>query len=196
MTSRVTIVNLAIIRLGVPKIGAFSDKKKAADIMDTLYDNARDTILRKYPFKFAIQRKVLAKSATTPEYFFAFEYELPTDFVRLLNVEGHRITADFNGINNEYKIEGRKIRTNQDTSINILYIKSSVAEAFFDADFVRVLALQLALDAFTALAGRGASRTKLENELIVAISEAKLNGSLEELSDEAYSTDWEDSRVV
>lgn len=196
MSSPVTVANLALIRLSVAKITAFTDKKKAADVMSTIYVNARDTVLKKYPFKFAKKRDILAPTSVAPKWGFSYAYELPTDCVRLLFVDGHYVGANSDGVANIYRIEGREIRTNTPTSIKIIYISNSIPEAFFDPDFTRVFSLQLALDAHPTLAGRGTSRSKIESEYVVALSEAKLNGSLEELDDDAYSSEWEDSRVV
>lgn len=196
MTSPVTVANQALIRLSVQKITAFTDQKKAADVMSTIYDNARDTILRKYPFKFAKKRDTLAPLSSSPKWGYEYQYELPTDCVRVLYVDGHYVGYDYNGLPNDYKLEGRMILTNQPTSINIIYISNSVPEAEFDADFTRVFYLQLALDSHSSLAGRGTSRGKIESEFVVALSEAKLNGSLEELDDFAHSPEWEDARVV
>ena len=194
MSSPVKIANQALIRLGVKKIVAFTDEKKAADVMSTNYDNSRDTLLKLYPFKFAKKRQTLAPLSTTPKWGFEFEYELPSDYIRLLDVEGHSAAVDIDGRSNNYKLEGRTIRTNQATSINILYICNSSPEAFFDPDFVKVFFLQLALDGFTTLAGRGTSRSKIEGEFLAAIEVAKRNGSLEEPNEQAYSAEWENSR--
>lgn len=196
MTSPVTVANLALIRLSVAKITSFSDKKKAADVMSTIYANARDTVLRKYPFKFAKKRAILAPVSVSPKWGFEYAYELPTDSVRLLFVDGHYVGADMNGLPNIYRIEGRQILTNTPTSIRIIYISNAIPEAFFDPDFTRVFSLQLAIDGHPSLAGRGTSRSKIESEFVVALSEAKLNGSLEELDEDAYSPEWEDSRSV
>ena len=194
MSSPVKIANQALVRLGVKKIVTFTDNKKAADVMSTNYDNARDTLLKLYPFKFAKKRQILAPLSTTPKWGYEYEYELPSDYVRLLDVDGHYVDSDMSGLPNDYRLEGHNILTNQTSSINILYICNSSPEAFFDPDFVKVFYLQLALDGFTSLAGRGTSRSKIEGEFLAAIAVAQRNGSLEELNQHAYSPEWENTR--
>jgi hypothetical protein len=194
MTSPVKIANQGLIRIGVKKIVAFTDQVKSADVMSLIYENSRDTLLKLYPFKFAKKRAILAPLSLAPKWGYEYAYELPADYVRLITVDGHYVDTDLNGLPNDYVIEGRQILTNQNTSIKIIYICNSVPEVYYDPDFVRLLALQLALDGFTALAGRGVGRGKIESEYLVAIETAKRNGSLEEPNQHAYSAEWENTR--
>lgn len=103
MASEVGICNSALIKLGVERISALTEPNKRAILCNEQYPKIRDSVLYSHPWNFAIKRVTLALTATTPEFGFSSEFQLPSDNLRVLNldsssikwaVEGDKLLAD------------------------------------------------------------------------------------------------------
>lgn len=102
-------------------------------------------------------------SAKAPEYEWDYQYELPTDFARLISV----YEDDGTDLPDErWTREGNRILTNYSTC-RIKYIKLITDPNDFDSLFAEVLLLRLALKLINPLAGRMAkvSRNEIKEEL-------------------------------
>lgn len=109
----VQIVNVALIALGEPTITSLEDDSKAARLANTLFTFVRDAVLEDNNWKAAKARASLAKLATTPVWGFTAEFQLPSDFLRLVALEDPTL---------RYEIHGRKMLTDAST-VNIEYIR-------------------------------------------------------------------------
>ena len=59
-----------------------------------------------------IKRQQLAQDTATPAYGFSYQFTLPSDCLRLLNLDAY---------NSDHKVEGRKILCNE-SAIKIIYV--------------------------------------------------------------------------
>lgn len=107
------------------------------------YDVTRKATLRKGIWNFALKRIILTPDATPPAYGYTQSYNLPADFIRMVTIE----TEPGRTLNQKYEIENGKILINTaDTaSLYIKYVFDQVVVAKFDASFLDVMTMELAL---------------------------------------------------
>lgn len=157
-TSEVQICNSALIKLGLDTISSLSDTNKRAKFCDLQYPILRDEVLYSHPWNFAVVRKELAQSATTPAFGYDYEFVLPSDLLRVLNVNENDDGSIAYAI--EYDVTGgnRVLRTNEE-AIKILYVRRQTDVTQFTPGFGEALALRLAADLAMPLQN---SRTQAE----------------------------------
>lgn len=132
----VDICNSALIKLGTEKISALSDNSRQAVLCNEQYDKLRRSLLREHPWNFAIIRDSLTANGNTPAWGFEQEFDLPADYLRIIDTE---YTDD------KYQVEGSKILADRDT-LNIRYISDVTDTDLMTVDFKELLALRIALD--------------------------------------------------
>lgn len=137
MPSRVDIANYALGQVGGQSITNFDDDSREARAVKLLYDSVRDAVLRSHPWNFAVKRATLARLTETPPFTWSYYYQLPDDYLRLL--EFNPETRD------PYKIEGRRIATNAGEA-KIVYVARVTDETQFDPLFVQAFATRLAIE--------------------------------------------------
>ena len=112
MASVVQICNSALNQLGAASITSLTDNSKNARLCNERYATVRDAVFRSHPWNSLIKRQQLAQDTATPAYGFKFQFTLPSDCPRLLNLDAY---------NSDHKVEGRKILCNE-SAIKISFI--------------------------------------------------------------------------
>ena len=112
MASVVQICNSALNQLGAASITSLTDNSKNARLCNERYATVRDAVFRSHPWNSLIKRQQLAQDTATPAYGFNFQFTLPSDCLRLLNLDAY---------NSDHKVEGRKILCNE-SAIKISYV--------------------------------------------------------------------------
>lgn len=143
MPTSTDIANIALSRIGHNRqIASLDDEATAeADLMRLHYPIARDALLRSHPWNFAVKRAELASDATAPDFEYGYRFSLPIDCLKVL-----RTKTESENIEDDYRIEGRYLLSNDDTVL-IEYIAQITDTTQFDAMFVDVLAQKLAAEA-------------------------------------------------
>ena len=108
-------------------------------------------------------------AAKTPAYKWAYQYQLPDDFMRLREVYEDDGTDE---VNYRWEIEGRKILTDYDTC-NIKYVRKVTLPTDFDPLFTEVLILRLALKLINPTAGTKTNDIKADIKDDLRLAEAK-----------------------
>lgn len=162
ITSDVGICNLALTRLGHSAISAIGESTKGGQLTDIHYEATRDAVLRAHPWNFAILRAELAQAdADNSEY--AYQYALPsTSGSYCLKVL--RTWLEAQGLEDDYRIEGRYLLSNE-TTVEIEYIGRVLSVGQYDALFIQVLALTLAMRMAIPLTNNRALLAELREEL-------------------------------
>lgn len=93
MPSKVDIANRAIRKVGGNRITSFTDGTPNANIIDDIYDELLDDLLR-YPWNFATKRVKLAQSVTVPVFGFDHAYTLPADWIMTVSAHGSNSIED------------------------------------------------------------------------------------------------------
>lgn len=125
-------------------------------------------------------------SVKTPTYEWAYQYELPTDFMRLVDVYEDDGT---DALDDRWIREGNRILTNY-TTCSIRYIKTITDPAGFDPLFAEVMLLRLAWKLIPPLAGSMSKtdRDGIQKELQTA--ERKARTICEQENNQTGRADW------
>ena len=169
MASVVDICNIALSNLGDQKISSLSDANERARLCNLRYNDVRDSVLRSHPWSCAITRTQLARSDTAPTWGFDYAYPLPSDCLRVLDVEDW---------NEPYRVENGSIVTDSDT-IKLKYIKQITDPNEFDALIIQAIGLRLASEIAESLTGRPELRDNLFGKYQTALAEARSVDSAE-----------------
>lgn len=135
MTSSVSICSNALIRLGDKPISSFEDGTSAAKRCAILYPSIRNAMLRAHPWDCARKRVVLAPLSTVPAFDYAYQYQMPADWLRTLQIGDRRCALD-------YVIEGKQILTDA-KSLPLVYIWRNEIEASWDDTLVELMTAKM-----------------------------------------------------
>lgn len=163
-TSEVDIANLAFARIGEPRISSITNPNTANEQLAALcFADARQTVLRLHPWKFACTRALCSRLAGSPAFDYEDAYQLPNDFIRLVSIGGEN--EYYQELN--YDIDGLSILINNagDSSLKVRYVKDVTDVNVWSAGFRRCMVLQLALDMAYKITKK-ASVVQMINELL------------------------------
>jgi len=156
MPSVVDICNEAMDLLGAATIISLTQDSKEARLCNRRFDTVRDSVFRTHLWNVGLTRKEIAPDATAPDFGFTYQYTLPTDPYCL------RVVSFWNSVvDNEiaaydsnvmYKIEGRKILSNEGTC-KITYIARIEDTEQYDSLLSSVIAYRLAADTAYGITG-------------------------------------------
>jgi len=171
-SSETDICNLALAELGVSPVMSINDPSNEAIACKQFYAQTLDEALRSHPWNFATKREELSRLPQTPLFDWNYQYQLPSDFIRLrkLNATTAWMPAAF------YAVEGRKLLTNWDTA-RIRYIARTTDANLFDPLFVEALSVKLAAKIAAPLTGSREKGTELiaKYEQIIAPLAARVD---------------------
>jgi len=137
MASDIDIVNGALARLGEQAILSLADPSPPGRLASRTYNDIRDALLREFPWNFATKRASLAADTAAPLWGFARSFTLPSDNLRLIDVNN---TSD-----QEWNNEGGKIVTDMTAPLEIRYIALVPVDSM-DSTFREALSARLAME--------------------------------------------------
>lgn len=175
-TSNVSIANLALQKLGAASIVALdATPGKAADL-SSCFESIRDDELRKYYWKFAITRAVLAPHATAPNVNigYAYAHVLPSDFLRLMKPA--RLNLDWHIERHEGQL---CILTNDANTLPIRYIARITDPTAFDPCFVQMFACKLAWQCCERITQSNTKREAMMTEYNIHRADARKTNAFE-----------------
>jgi hypothetical protein len=142
MASDVEIANNALSMLGDDPITSLTDDTPRARLVNRIYPQTRDAVLRSHPWNCATSRATLGQLSTSPVYGWAYQYQLPSD-PYCLRVLALNDREDWACPGDEFKVEGRALLTDA-ASANIRYIFRITDPAQYDAMLYEALSAKLA----------------------------------------------------
>lgn len=195
MASDIEIANRGITKLGGARISSFDDNTTEARTMKSIYDTSRKSMLRRATWNFAIKRFTIpAAVVAVADWDYQFQYNLPTDFVRLLQVNDYSEPLGFNnGRTSEdapYQIEGGRILTNYAAPLKIRYISDVTDPTKFDACFVEAFASQLAFEGCETITQSNTKKQALAAEVKMWLVEAMRTNSAEKPAEAIHDDSW------
>lgn len=140
-SSPTDICNLALGHLGEQRITSLDADNATARACNLHYEATRDQLFRAHRWNFAQARATLTRLADAPLFGWSYQYQLPADCLRVLEVNDSEL-GDV--ITDEYIIEQGKILTNAD-AVNLVYVQRIEDVTQFDPLFVDALAVKLAV---------------------------------------------------
>lgn len=148
--TKTEIANLAIAHVGGNGIATFGSEETEEGVqVNRWYDFALDETLKAMKPRSAEKRAALTQDATAPAFNFSYRYQLPTDYVDLLEVND-RYAWERNW---PYAIEDGYVLSN-DATCEIRYIFRQENEAQYEPDFAIALSHCLASKIARRLTGR------------------------------------------
>jgi hypothetical protein len=182
-TSKVQIANLGLMHVGGNSITSLTENTNEARAINQVYDLVRDAVLADHPWNFAVKRIIPGLDGTTPVYGFSYRFDLPTDYIRLVEIED----------NPPYKISGQFIECDSSV-IKIKYIAENDMPTEYDFPFVMAFGLRLG----ATIAERLTQSSKLAKDLLeaydLAIRTAKTVDSQSDQPDDLEANEWLDAR--
>ena len=147
-TSKTDIANAALIRIGSSRIMNIDDEtSKGAVLCKVLYRDTLAEVARSGEWNSLKQRTTLARLSVNPAFGWSFQYQLPADFVDLVQLNGtrcYRVPVD------DWEIEGRLLLTNAEVA-QVQYIALLDDPTSYDPLFSDALTVLLASKMATAM---------------------------------------------
>ncbi len=192
--SDVAIANLALSRVGDARIASFEDNTVEARAIKAVYELTRDSEIYRHRWNFSARRESLAALSTTPVFGYAYAYQLPADCLRIHYVGEYYPGLSLSNLNAsprlDYRIEGRKILTDQAAPIMLLYGARITDPTQFDQAFVDALAYRLAMDVCQELTGSASKGEALKASYREAISEARRLDAIQDPPEAIADDTW------
>lgn len=179
--SVIDLCNSALQRVGAATILSLEDDSREARACNVAYDSNRRAELRQRRWAFALKRAVLAPDATAPAFDFDNAFTMPSDCLRVLRPNTARL---------DWAIEGRKILTNDGTTLNLRYIADIEDAAQFDPAFYDLLTIALAIDICEPLTQSNTKKDYLDRQYSDALKAAAKSNAFEAGPADSPEDDW------
>ena len=186
--SAVERCNAALRKFGDKAVTALTDNNPQARACNARFDAVRDGLLRAHPWNFALRRDALAADTTAPAWGYANAYTLPADCLRVI-----RIKDDDAAIT--WKVEGRKILTDEGAPLKIQYVARIEDVTQWDALFAEAFSSALAVEVAAALSESETIVRRLAEQAERTVRAARRNDALEGTADDLPRGSWIDART-
>ena len=173
MTARIDIVNMSLNMLGANAITSLEDDAPEAKVMKNIYYISRDATLEDADWSFATKRFMPAKSTTAPAWGWANAFPIPSDIVRVTQVDRNDYTNGMHRNQADHEVEGREILTNED-AIFCKGIRRIDDEGIYSPLFNEAFAYKLAAQACLALTESNTKMQTMAALYVEAIKRAKI----------------------
>ena len=192
MASIVDICNSALNLLGASTISALTEDSKNARLCNQRFEPVRNRVFRSHNWNCLIKRIQLAQDSTGPVVEYTYGYTLPTDCLRVLKI--HNGTTDSIESNLDYKVEGRKIVTNEGT-IYLVYIALDTDPNTYDSYLAESISHQLAADLCYAITNNSTLANNYMARADERLREARFIDATENSLDTIESGEFLESRL-
>lgn len=194
MASQIEIVNRALYKLGAGRILSLADNVNRARVMADLWPTTRDLCLRSYLWSFALKRAILDPLADAPLWGYAKQFQLPADFLRMVQVNdifvGPSMSDYRNSDESMYAIEGQNLLCDLASPLKIRYIWRVNAEGLFVSDFCDALACFLALAGCQQITQSETKKESIRNDLKESLRNAMRVNAIEKPSQPIPDDTW------
>lgn len=194
MASEVGVVNSALRKIGQNTIMSLTEGTDNANVAADLYAEHRDDMLSSHPWNFATRRVKLARSSSSPPYRFEYQYPIPANYLR--TVEVHANEGGYGVVT--YAIEedegdGTVIRSDAE-EIWLTYVSQVTDPNKMPPYFRKALSLSLAGDMAIPIAQSNSLADRFTTLAKQAISKAKSIDSMEDYPEAWPAGSWLSSR--
>ena len=148
--SRTLIINLALQSIAANTIADPDEDTESARQAKICYDQVIRREIETHPWHFAKKQATLQAIADVPTFKFARAFNLPSDFLRLVELEDKWVFSMLRNIDTNptpvYEMQGRAILTDFDAPLNIGYLADKTDDpSTWPPSFVQVAAMALAV---------------------------------------------------
>jgi len=177
---KLSLCNSALMRCGAEQIAALTDVNKRALAVVTQYENTLKEMLNDSPWNFAIRRVTLSESGSEPLFGAKFQYKLPSDCIRVLELEDKV----------PYRVEEGYIHCDQSGEINVKYVFYNKDVCTYSGAFVKAFYLKLAEDISYLLVQSASLQGAITTEAERYLRKARSMNSQEGTPESRYPEDF------
>ena len=192
MASTVDMCNSALNLLGASTISSLTEDTKNARLCNQRFEPIRDRVFRSHNWNCLIKRIQLAQDSTGPVVEYTYGYTLPTDCLRVLKI--HNGSTDSIKSALDYKIEGRKVVTDE-TTIYLVYIALITDPNEFDSYLREAISHQLAADICYAITNNSTLANNYMKRADERLREARFIDATENALDTVEANEFTDARL-
>jgi len=192
MASTVDMCNSALNLLGASTISSLTEDTKNARLCNQRFEPIRDRVFRSHNWNCLIKRVQLAQDSTGPVVEYTYGYTLPTDCLRVLKI--HNGSTDSIKSALDYKIEGRKVVTDE-TTIYLVYVALVTDPNEFDSYLREAISHQLAADICYAITNNSTLANNYMGRADERLREARFIDATENSLDTIEANEFTDARL-
>ena len=178
---------MALGYLGVRPVSDIDETSEQAKRVRLFYDTTRDSVLRSFPWVFALKQWNCPAVKHAPVFKnFKYGCSIANDCLRVLH-----------GVDPAVRFEraGKYIYADENP-IDVIGIRRVESEVEFDSVFTEVFALKLACNLSVVLADDKGLRDRLRNDYEILIKTAEVKSALEgPVSEYPYESGWLKARM-
>jgi len=194
VASNIDIANAALLKLGADRITSLNDHNDRARVLSQRFTMVRDAELRRHRWRFALSRASVPALADPPEFGYARAFQLPSDFLRLVQVGEYDLgdsLADYRSAPTaRWALEGRTILTDLPSPLSLRYIRKVTDSALFDSAFVEAFAARLAWECCERITQSDSKRQLAAGEYKEAVREAIRANAIEAPPEYGSDDSW------
>ena len=192
--SNVAIANLALTKLGDLRILNLTDNTKPAREVNAVFDMARDYLQRRFSWRYCIKRANLAADTSTPLWDWSYQYPIPSDCLRILQVGQYYPTPNLSDLissgGQEYVLEGKYILSNQAGPLKLRYLSRVTDPVQFDTAFDMAFSAYLAYLVAEPLTASAEQKQMAYNDYRNAIKDAVIANAIENPPESLADQTW------
>jgi len=197
MASKVQIAKLALQHIGDRyDISDINEESVEAEQINLIFDDTRDELLRRYPWRFAKKYTSPATLDVTVPGQWTYAYQYPTDAVKvrgitnILGIDATPLDFEVALLSDDTKV----ILTNEEDA-ELFYTSRVTDTTRFDPEFTMAFSFLLASRVCMSLTGSLEIANKLDQEVLRVVSHAADTDSSEGRNREAPEASWIDARA-
>lgn len=195
------IANMALLKLGEGAILNITEDSHPAREINRAYAAVRDAELNRRRWRFSIERVSLPALAATPDSDYAYQYQLPGNFIRLIEGGDIRTVVDMNDYRSAngaalYSLEGRRILTNLTAPLSIRQIVRITDTTQYTPAFDDAFASRLAHTCCWRITNSLDKEAACLRDYKQAVREGALAGALEAASEVTGDDTWMMARAL
>ncbi|MCQ4159770.1 hypothetical protein NON00_07495 [Roseomonas sp. GC11] len=137
--SALVLCSRALLKIGAQPVASLDEGTAEAEVAANLYPAVRDALLSAHPWSFATGQMVLPRLTAVPYADYAYAYQLPADFLRVLSAGGQG-----RGSGILYRLNENRLHTDA-PSVTLTYLFRP-SESAFPAFFASALVARLAAE--------------------------------------------------
>lgn len=192
--SNVAIANLALTKLGDLRILNLTDNTKPAREVNAVFDMARDYLQRRFSWRYCIKRANLAADTSTPLWDWSYQYPIPSDCLRILQVGQYYPTPNLSDLissgGQEYVLEGKYILSNQAGPLKLRYLSRVTDPVQFDTAFDMAFSAYLAYLVAEPLTASAEQKQMAYQDYRNAIKDAVIANAIENPPESLADQTW------
>ena len=146
--TKIDICNHALLKIGASNIASLDTDSntdnatiQSAKLCNIFFEQALEEVLRTYKWNSALKRKKLSRLTETPDFKFEYQFQLPNDCIRVINIYDNK---EGNDDRTEFVVEGKKILCDYE-EIYLSYVARIEDVNFLDAFVTQCVIQNLAI---------------------------------------------------